>query len=161
MDGKACMKKGMMMAALALMACTGVQEEQDHTEPMNQETETAVMNIRIGETLAEVIWEDNGAVRELYAAVQEGPLTVNLSMYGGFEQVGALGFGLPHDDVRITAMPGDLVLYQGNQIVVFYGSNTWEYTRLGHIADKSEEELEQLLGNGDTDIVLYPEGDES
>ncbi len=105
----------------------------------------------------EILWEDNEAVRELYAAVKEKPLNAGLSMYGGFEQVGALGFGLPHDDVRITTMPGDIVLYQGNRIVVFYGSNTWEYTKLGHIVDKNAEELKQLLGNGDVTIVLYTE----
>ena len=78
-------------------------------------------------------------------------ILVNMSMYGGFEQVGPLGQSISRDDKQITTEFGDIVLYSGNQIVVFYGSNSWAYTKLGHI-DLSEEELTQLLGNGD--VVL-------
>jgi hypothetical protein len=74
-----------------------------------------------------------------------------MSMYGGFEQVGSIGQSISRDDKQITTEFGDIVLYSGNQIVVFYGSNSWAYTKLGHI-DLSEEELTQLLGNGD--VVL-------
>ena len=78
-------------------------------------------------------------------------------MYGGFEQVGSLGSDLPASDEQTTTEAGDIVLYSGNQIVVFYGSNTWAYTRLGHITDKSPQELEELLGNGDTTISIKTE----
>ena len=81
------------------------------------------------------------------------PLTVKMSMYGGFEQVGSLGKSLPRSDEQITTGYGDIVLYSGNQIVVFYGSNSWAYTRLGHI-DMTQEELTELLGNGDVEITL-------
>ena len=74
-----------------------------------------------------------------------------MSMYGGFEQVGSIGQSISRDDKQITTEFGDILLYSGNQIVVFYGSNSWAYTKLGHI-DLSEEELTQLLGNGD--VVL-------
>ena len=74
-----------------------------------------------------------------------------MSMYGGFEQVGSIGQSISRDDKQITTEYGDIVLYSGNQIVVFYGSNSWAYTKLGHI-DLPEEELTQLLGNGD--VVL-------
>ena len=74
-----------------------------------------------------------------------------MSMYGGFEQVGSIGQSISRDDKQITTEYGDIVLYSGNQIVVFYGSNSWAYTKLGHI-DLSEEELTQLLSNGD--VVL-------
>lgn len=72
-------------------------------------------------------------------------------MYGGFEQVGSIGQSISRDDKQITTEFGDIVLYSGNQIVVFYGSNSWAYTKLGHIG-LSEEELTKLLGNGD--VVL-------
>lgn len=95
-----------------------------------------------------VTWEDNASVNELKEIC---PLKVNMSMYGGFEQVGSIGQSISRDDKQITTEFGDIVLYSGNQIVVFYGSNSWAYTKLGHI-DLSEEELTQLLGNGD--VVL-------
>ena len=97
-----------------------------------------------------VEWEENESVEALKELC---PLTVKMSMYGGFEQVGALGETLPRNDEQITTEYGDIVLYSGNQIVVFYGSNTWAYTRLGHI-DMTQEELTELLGNGDVEITL-------
>lgn len=100
-----------------------------------------------------VEWENNESVEALKALC---PLTVKLSMYGGFEQVGSLGKSLPENDEQITTNYGDIVLYSGNQIVIFYGSNSWAYTRLGHIlADK--EIMEETLGNGDVTIELVDE----
>lgn len=75
-------------------------------------------------------------------------------MYGGFEQVGSIGTSLPQNDVKTTTSAGDIVLYSGDQMVVFYGSNTWEYTRLGHITDQSADEMTNLLSNGDTVITI-------
>jgi hypothetical protein len=89
--------------------------------------------------------------------VKTEPLTVQLSMYGGFEQVGPLGTSLPRDDVQTTTQAGDIVLYSGNQIVVFYGSNSWAYTRLGRITDKTADEMKALLGNGDVAITISEE----
>ena len=113
---------------------------------------------RIGLTLAgepvTVEWEDNPSVDALRDLLKSGPLTVSLSRYGGFEQVGSLGTGLPRNDVRTTTAPGDIVLYAGDQMVIFYGSNSWAYTRLGRIADRSETELKALLGAGDVTAVL-------
>ena len=80
-----------------------------------------------------------------------------MSMYGGFEQVGALGTDLPSSDINITTKPGDIMLYTGSNIVVFYGSNSWSYTRLGHIENKSDEELKDLLGGNNVEITLSVE----
>lgn len=74
----------------------------------------------------------------------------------GFEQVGAIGANLPRDDVQTATAAGDIVLYSGDQIVVFYGSNTWAYTRLGHITGQDEDGMKRLLSNGDTTITLRP-----
>lgn len=75
-------------------------------------------------------------------------------LYGGFEQVGSIGTDLPANDVQTTTAAGDIVLYSGNQMVVFYGSNSWAYARLGHITDKTPEELTQLLSGGNVTITL-------
>ena len=112
------------------------------------------MKIRINDTDIDVNWEENEAVDALKAAVKDNHMTINMSMYGGFEQVGSLGMNLPRNDTRITTEPGDVILYSGNQLVVFYGSNTWAYTRLGHITDKTQAELRELLSNGNVTIVI-------
>ena len=112
------------------------------------------LKMRINGTAVTVQWEDNEAVAALKEAVKADPITVQMSMYGGFEQVGSLGMSLPRNDTRITTSPGDVILYSGDQVVVFYGSNTWAYTRLGHITDKTPAELTQLLSNGNVTITL-------
>ena len=115
------------------------------------------LKMMIGSTAVEVDWEENESVDALKMLVKDGPLTVEMSMYGGFEQVGSLGESLPRADVQTTTRAGDIVLYAGDQIVVFYGSNSWAYTRLGHIADKTAAEMAELLGNGDVAITLSAE----
>ncbi len=112
------------------------------------------MKIIINDTSIDVNWEENEAVDALKAAVKDNPMTINMSMYGGFEQVGSLGMNLPRNDTRITTEPGDVILYSGNQIVLFYGSNTWSYTRLGKIKNMNEEQLRELLSKGNVTITI-------
>ena len=108
------------------------------------------MKLYIGETEVPVTWEENASMEELRTLL---PLTIEMSMYGGFEQVGPIGHSITRNDQQIKTDYGDVVLYSGDQIVVFYGSNSWAYTRLGHI-DLSQEEMTDLLGNGDVTITL-------
>ena len=112
------------------------------------------MKLLIGNTEVSVRWENNESIVALRKLVADAPLTVSMSMYGGFEQVGSIGTSLPRNDSQTTTQAGDIVLYSGNQIVVFYGSNSWSYTRLGKITDRSEADLKELLGNGDVEITL-------
>jgi flavodoxin len=112
------------------------------------------MKLYINDTAVSVDWEDNESVAALRELVREEPLSVQMSMYGGFEQVGSLGSKLPRNDSQTTTEAGDIVLYSGNQIVIFYGSNSWSYTRLGRITDKSAVELAEMLGNGDVAVTL-------
>lgn len=109
------------------------------------------MRMKINDADVHVEWENNESVNALKASL---PLSVNMHMYGGFEQVGSLGHNLPRNDKRITTSAGDIVLYSGNQIVIFYGSNTWEYTKLGRITGKSESELKDLLGKSNVTLTL-------
>ena len=126
-----------------------VQIEQLSVKDINEDAGESMILMIDGEEYP-VEWEENESVEALKELC---PLTVKMSMYGGFEQVGSLGESLPRNDEQITTGYGDIVLYSGNQIVVFYGSNSWAYTRLGHI-DMTQEELTELLGNGDVEITL-------
>ena len=128
-----------------------IGESADCINKLLASEEDTVMRMWIGDTEVQVNWEDNESVDALRELM---PLTVNMSMYGGFEQVGSIGSSLPRNDRQTTTSSGDIVLYSGNQIVVFYGSNSWAYTRLGKITDKSEEEMRDLLGAGDVTIRL-------
>lgn len=99
---------------------------------------------------------DNPATEALKARLAQGSLSIRLEDYGDMEKVGSLGFSLPRNDSRITTAPGDIILYQGNSIVLFYGTNTWSYTRLGHVDGVStrEQMLELLDGKGAITAIL-------
>ena len=109
--------------------------------------------LSVGDKRLSIEWEDNESVDALKDLVGYG-MNINMSMYGGFEQVGSIGTSLPRNDSQTTTSPGDIVLYSGNQIVIFYGSNSWAYTRLGKITGLDEKELEDTFGNGDVTISL-------
>ena len=97
---------------------------------------------------------DNSATQTLVAKLQEAPVTVTLNSSGGFEIWGALGFSLPTSNEQINAQPGDIVLYNGSNICMFYGTNSWSYTRLGHIDGLSETELRTFLKAGESNISV-------
>ena len=119
----------------------------------SEEEEKPMMQMKINDTPVTVAWEDNESVSAL-KELAANDLTIQMSMYGGFEQVGSIGQRLPSSDVQTSTSSGDIVLYSSNQLVVFYGSNSWAYTRLGHITDKTPEEMRTLLSNGDVTITL-------
>ncbi len=132
------------------------QKSQTSTEDngASEETEEQALKMTIGSTPVSVKWEDNESVNALKGLCSDQSLTISMSMYGGFEQVGTIGADLPRNDVQTTTSSGDIVLYSGNQLVVFYGSNSWAYTRLGHITDKTPQEMTELLSAGDVTITL-------
>lgn len=97
---------------------------------------------------------DNEATSELKELLEKGPVTIQMSDYGGFEKVGALPQSFTTSNFQITTEPGDIMLYQGSNMVIFYGSNTWSYTRLGKIDGATASNLRQFLGNGSISLIL-------
>lgn len=97
---------------------------------------------------------DNGSADAFRDLLREGDLTINMSDYGGFEKVGSIGTSLPCKDTQISTTTGDVMLYQGDQIVIFYGNNSWSYSRLGKIEDATAEALLSAFGSGDTTITF-------
>jgi hypothetical protein len=117
------------------------------------ETET-MLRLKIGNTDVAVNWEENESVEALKALCRDEPLTIHMSMYGGFEQVGPIGKSLPRNDVQTSTSAGDIVLYSGDKMVIFYGSNSWSYTRLGKITGMDGSQLKDLLSGGDVTVVI-------
>ena len=130
-----------------------VNENTESILPSAAEEENE-MTLLIGDTEVSVRWEENESVAALRKLVAAEPLTVSMSKYGGFEQVGSIGRSLPRNDSQTTTQAGDIVLYSGNQLVIFYGSNSWAYTRLGKITGLSAAELTDLLGSGNVEVTL-------
>ena len=113
------------------------------------------MKMKIGNKEVDVIWEDNESVKALRELVGSETISINMSMYGGFEQVGEIGTSLPRNDAQTTTSCGDIVLYSGDKLVVFYGSNSWSYTRLGKITGLDRAQLTELLSEGDVTITIW------
>ena len=132
-------------------------EQQGAEEPVEEEIKEKMLKMMIGDTEVSVDWENNESAEALKDLCAEEPLVIQMSMYGGFEQVGSIGTRLPSDDEQTSTSAGDIVLYSSNQIVVFYGSNSWAYTRLGHITDQDAAGMTDLLGNGDVTITISME----
>lgn len=129
----------------------------DNTEGESSEEENSEMKMIVnvnGQDFTATL-EQNSAVDALVQMMENGPITLQLSDYAGFEKVGPLGQSLPASNSQTTTHAGDIVLYQGNQIVMFYGSNSWSYTRLGHIDDLTG--WEDALGSGDVTVILSME----
>ena len=113
------------------------------------------MKLKINNKEFEVEWEENASVSAITQLVKKAPVIIRMSMYGGFEQGGPIGQSIPRNDKQTTTKAGDIVLYSGNQVVVFYGSNSWAYTRFGRITGRNDKELESLLDRGDVTNTLF------
>lgn len=167
-------KTAILLTALLLFAGCGTQSdkaeepaqetamEETVTEEISQEPETVEiqeeeteMILRINGEAMDVTWEENASVNALKKLAENG-LQIETHMYGGWEQVGPIGQRLPSDDVNTTAQPGDIMLYSSNQIVIFYGNNSWAYTKLGHISS-SREELERVLSADTVQVEITAE----
>lgn len=148
-----------IMLCLAFVCCAGgceketAQSTEPSTETEGQEEEAVTMKLYINDTEVPVVWENNAAVEALAAEAGKGDIVVKMSMYGGNEQFGPLGKSYPASNRQVTTSNGDIVLFNNDQIVVFYGSNTWSYTRLGKMA-LPEDEVTELLSNGDITLRL-------
>lgn len=106
----------------------------------------------IGKNILEILPENNSSAKAFLEILKKSDITVDMHDYGNFEKVGSLGNTLPTNDQRITTEPGDVILYQGNQITIYYDKNTWNFTRLGKVQGLSAEELKNILGNGDVKV---------
>lgn len=127
---------------------------QEQVKEEIKEENIDMIKIKVNSNILEVKLEDNEATKSLVERLKNGDISVNANEYGGFEKVGNLGFSLPRNDKSITTSAGDIVLYQGNQISLFYNSNSWSYTKLGRVQNVSSRELKDILGSGNVTLVI-------
>lgn len=126
--------------------------EPEATEIEDAEETTMQIKLTVNGHEFNIALADNSSAQAFYEVLQNGPVTVAAHDYGDFEKVGDLGFTLPTNDEQITTEPGDLILYQGNQITLYYDENTYTFTRLGEIIDVDTTELREVLGEGDATL---------
>ena len=97
---------------------------------------------------------DNRSAQAFYELLMQGPLTIDMQDYGSFEKVGELGTSLPRSDEHITTTPGDIILYLGNSVTIYYDVNSWNFTLLGHIEDATGENMREFLGKGNPTVTF-------
>ena len=136
-------KKICFVVILSLIVCTAVSGDDSMDD---------LVKVKINDDVFDVKLENNSATQELIKELKKGNVTVNATEYGGFEKVGDLGFSLPTSDENIGTTPGDIVLYQGDKISLFYGSHSWSYTKLGKIDNVDSNKLKEVLGSGDVKL---------
>lgn len=110
--------------------------------------------IKVNGRILNVKLEENRSSLAFVEKLKEGDITIQAHDYGNFEKVGNLGFSLPTSDEDITTEAGDLILYQGNQITLYYDTNRWEFTKLGRVQNTSQKELKEILGKGDVEFTF-------
>lgn len=143
--------KWVFIVSLVLVSMTGCSTQKD-IETQEEKEEVEIMNLEVNGKIFEIELEQNEAVNALCEELEKGPLSISMEEYGGFEKVGSLGRTLPSQDIQMTTQAGDVVLYQSNQIVIFMGSNSWSYTRLGKVKDLTG--WKDALGSGSVTITL-------
>ena len=124
------------------------------TLPLNEKKSDSKLKISVNGTELTATLEDNSSAKALTELLKQGNITVDMSDYGNFEKVGDLPQSLPRNDDKITTVPGDIILYQGNKITIYYDENTWNFTKLGHIDNITQKELKAILGGGNVSVTL-------
>ena len=135
----------------------GIRESELDSIARGDEEETEMndrIDIEVNGQVRTAILSDNRSAQAFLELLEEGPITVAMHDYGGFEKVGDLGTSLPRSDEPITTTPGDVILYLGNSVTIYYDVNSWNFTLLGHIEDATGENMREFLGNGDATVTF-------
>ena len=133
---------------------TGAVVKNDKDNKMDP---IAIPGLRVGDRYYSIDLENNSSAEACLEKIKKDPLTVDMQDYGNFEKVGDLPWSLPTNDERITTKPGDIILYQGNKITIYYDENTWNFTKLGSINGVTGDELKEALGDGDVTVEFSVE----
>lgn len=143
----------------ALETDPAVPSEQPREE---EETDVAQRQFYItaGDNTFTAVFADNSSAEALEELLNRGDLTLSMSDYGNFEKVGSLDIQLPQNNEQITTGPGDVILYQGDSITIYYDTNTWNFTQIGKIQGVTREDLLAALGEGDVEVTFSLTGPE-
>lgn len=142
---------------------SNIKDEANDNNPTNntndinntiERNDAMKLYIIVNDRILTATLENNSSVDELLEKLEKQDITINMEDYANFEKVGPLGFNLKRNDKHITTEAGDIILYQGNQFVIYYDINSWNFTKLGHIDNINQYELKQILGNGNVTITL-------
>ena len=148
------MKRLVLHIYIMFMALTAMACQSNEVEATPSDKSASTMNITINGKTVSCQLVENSSTRALLAQLEKGDITYEADDYGNFEKVGYIGFNLPQNNENITTTAGDVILYQGNNICLYYGSNSWSFTRLGKIEGMSKDELKTFLNAGEGSVKV-------
>ncbi len=131
-----------------------MQPDTGSGEAQEQEVTEMKMKIQVGDTTFTATLEENSSVDALKELMSDGPLTLNMSDYAGMEKGADLGVELPQNNEQMNTQAGDIILYQGRTLVIYYDTNSWSLTSIGKIDNVDTENLKAVLGTGDVTVTL-------
>lgn len=144
-----------LILMIAAFGATAQTQRKAFDNPNNIDMENYVIKLTVeGGKAFTATLEDNSSTRALMEQLAKGNITVKMEDYANMEKVGSLGIHLPRNDKPITTKPGDIILYQGHNFVIYYDTNSWSLTKLGKINNVSQTELKEALGKGDVTVTL-------
>ena len=132
-------------------------EQTASTDEKEDMTPTPILGVIVGDSVFTIYTEDNSSTKAFIEEVNHGNVQIDMHDYGNFEKVGDLPWDLPTNDEEITTVPGDVILYQGNKITIYYDENTWNFTKLGNINATPEEIREAFGGKDDITAEFFVE----
>ncbi len=147
----------LIFSSLLLIGCTSSNKSvASGTRPSKQSgaTDARIVNIKVKNDILKLSLANNSSADALLKLLENGKITINMQDYGNFEKVGNLPKALPTNDEQINTSAGDVILYQGNKITIYYDNNSWTLTRLGKINGATKEQLLKVLGSGDVTVEL-------
>lgn len=131
------------------------EEPRDEAEEnQSKMEEEQMLKIQVGDHVLYAEFEDNSSAEALREKLANEPLTLNMHDYGNFEKVSDLPWTLPRNDSQITTEPGDVILHLGNELTIYYDTNSWSFTRVAKIKDADGETLREILGKGNVTVTF-------
>lgn len=146
--GALCLCLALCLSACGLALSGDAGADGEETDMIHQ------IDIEVNGQIRTAVLSQNPSAEAFYALLQDGPLTLDMHDYGGFEKVGDLGTSLPRSDEQITTSPGDIILYLGNSVTIYYDVNSWNFTLLGYIQDATGENMREFLGGGNPTVTF-------
>ena len=139
-----------LSAVLAVLAAAC----SSSAKPSQPESDSMKIEIRVNDTTFSATLNGNSSAKAFFELLQKGDLTLDMEDFGNFEKVADLPVTLPRNDTPTDTDAGDLILYLGKRIVIYYDKNSWDFTPLGKIDNVNKKRLKQILGDGNATVTF-------
>ena len=148
------MRQILMIIATMMLTCCSSDSEVKAEIDQTSNNMTQKLYLTIGGVTKTATMVSNSSTEALVAQLQQGNITYEAHDYGNFEKVGPLGYTFPRNDEDITTQPGDLILYQGSNLCIYYDTNSWNFTRIGKLDGMTQADIKTWVNAGGDNVSV-------